>query len=246
MTTKDPIHGADAREPHAPTCGALTRDGDPCRNPPMSGSTRCRMHGGASPQARRKAALRIAQDEAISLGRARGARRDISPAEALLELVAAKAGEVAYWDDAVAQLDPTDRAADSAEVGVLHRVEDQLSAFSAAALRAGADRAIVAAAAQQASWLVPFALSVAELARTRPDLDGRGVVRLAIESNETAPAATAEAIEQAEDRSIEAQVDMVQDAVLRVFQRLDLSEEQWAIAPGLVVEELEAINEASR
>lgn len=29
-------------------CGAKTRSGEPCKNPPVSGSKRCRMHGGKS------------------------------------------------------------------------------------------------------------------------------------------------------------------------------------------------------
>lgn len=29
-------------------CGAKTRAGTPCRNPPMHGKLRCRMHGGKS------------------------------------------------------------------------------------------------------------------------------------------------------------------------------------------------------
>jgi len=28
-------------------CGAKTRSGRPCRNPPVTGKVRCRMHGGA-------------------------------------------------------------------------------------------------------------------------------------------------------------------------------------------------------
>ena len=28
-------------------CGAKTRSGAPCRNPPVTGKKRCRMHGGA-------------------------------------------------------------------------------------------------------------------------------------------------------------------------------------------------------
>lgn len=28
-------------------CGARTRSGQPCRNPPVTGKVRCRMHGGA-------------------------------------------------------------------------------------------------------------------------------------------------------------------------------------------------------
>ena len=34
---------------HNPSCGARTRDGDPCSNPVLNGATRCRMHGGSSP-----------------------------------------------------------------------------------------------------------------------------------------------------------------------------------------------------
>jgi hypothetical protein len=30
------------------TCGATTRMGTPCRLPPVTGKTRCRMHGGAT------------------------------------------------------------------------------------------------------------------------------------------------------------------------------------------------------
>lgn len=37
------------QDPHAPICGAKTRSGKPCTNPPMHGRTRCRMHGGATP-----------------------------------------------------------------------------------------------------------------------------------------------------------------------------------------------------
>ena len=33
-----------------PRCGAKTRDGDPCKNPPVTGATRCRMHGGKTPR----------------------------------------------------------------------------------------------------------------------------------------------------------------------------------------------------
>jgi hypothetical protein len=40
-------------------CHANRRDGDECGNPPMRGQAVCRMHGGASPQARRAAARRM-------------------------------------------------------------------------------------------------------------------------------------------------------------------------------------------
>lgn len=40
-------------------CGAKKRDGTPCRKFPMLGGRRCRLHGGASPQAVAKARERI-------------------------------------------------------------------------------------------------------------------------------------------------------------------------------------------
>ena len=33
-------------------CGAKTRSGEPCKNPPTTGRTRCRMHGGSPAQPR--------------------------------------------------------------------------------------------------------------------------------------------------------------------------------------------------
>jgi hypothetical protein len=40
-------------------CGAKKRDGEPCRRFPLKGTNRCRLHGGASPQAQAKARERI-------------------------------------------------------------------------------------------------------------------------------------------------------------------------------------------
>lgn len=37
------------------TCGAKTRTGHPCKNPPIQGAKRCRMHGSATTKARKAA-----------------------------------------------------------------------------------------------------------------------------------------------------------------------------------------------
>lgn len=37
------------------TCGAKTRTGAPCKNPPIQGAKRCRMHGSATTRARKAA-----------------------------------------------------------------------------------------------------------------------------------------------------------------------------------------------
>jgi hypothetical protein len=42
-------------------CTARRRNGEPCRNAPMLGSSVCRMHGGAAPQVKRAAQMRILQ-----------------------------------------------------------------------------------------------------------------------------------------------------------------------------------------
>ena len=41
-----PMQGIDSLE-EPQTCGAKTRSGAPCRNHPVTGKRRCRMHGGA-------------------------------------------------------------------------------------------------------------------------------------------------------------------------------------------------------
>lgn len=50
-------------------CGAKTRSGGTCKQRLNLGDKRCRFHGGASPQAKRAAALRLAQliDPAITV-----------------------------------------------------------------------------------------------------------------------------------------------------------------------------------
>lgn len=47
------------KDPERVECGAKTSDGDPCKNSPMLGGKRCRMHGGAAPQVKRKAQERL-------------------------------------------------------------------------------------------------------------------------------------------------------------------------------------------
>lgn len=45
-------------------CGAKTRSGGTCRAFVVTGATRCRMHGGSSPQARAKAKTRLVEADA--------------------------------------------------------------------------------------------------------------------------------------------------------------------------------------
>ena len=198
----NPAQGSGEPQSRA-TCGAKTRDGDPCRNPPMSGATRCRMHGGATPRGRAAAERRLAEAEAARHVTAFGARTDITAPEALLELVQSKAAEVAYWDGRVSELGDDERAGmldakveDGFEKGeaklirttqagphvyvvMLHKAQDQLAAYSAAAIRAGVDRAMVEAVTLQAAWLLPLlyeAITAARASAEEPAVIIRGIV----------------------------------------------------------------------
>ena len=198
----NPAQGSGEPQSRA-TCGAKTRDGDPCRNPPMSGATRCRMHGGATPRGRAAAERRLAEAEAVRHVTAFGARTDITAPEALLELVQSKAAEVAYWDGRVAELGDDERAGlllakteqglgpqgpvdtETRQAGphvfvvMLHKAQDQLAAYSAAAIRAGVDRAMVEAVTLQAAWLLPLlyeAITAARANAEEPAVIIRGIV----------------------------------------------------------------------
>lgn len=188
----EPMPGSDSGEAHA-ICGAKTRSGEPCRQRPMLGQRRCRMHGGSSPVALRAAERRIASVEAARRVESWGGRLDVNPAEALLELVQGKAAEVAYWNWRVGELSDGERAgllvaestvgegpqgpvdtvtrkvAPHVFVVLLHKAQDQLASYSAAALRAGVDEALVRLATVQASAVVEFARRAIEEARRRPD-----------------------------------------------------------------------------
>lgn len=72
----------------------------------MTGALVCRMHGGSSPQVRRKAeqrqAVEVVRREAIRLGRS----IDVDPLDAMLEQVREAAANVAALRGAVEHLDP--------------------------------------------------------------------------------------------------------------------------------------------
>ena len=89
-----------------PLCGARTRSGGICQNPPMDGGARCRMHGGASPQAR-AAAERRQQEAALTVAAAKfAAARDVDPAQALLDEIAVTQGWVDWLRARIEDLEP--------------------------------------------------------------------------------------------------------------------------------------------
>lgn len=96
----------------ANTCGAKLKGkqaGKTCANTPNEGATRCWRHGGSSPQAKRAAERRIAEQEAKNIVtkavRTLGLPIDIDPGKALLDEIHWTAGHVAWLREKVQELE---------------------------------------------------------------------------------------------------------------------------------------------
>lgn len=158
---------------HPGCTGHRSSGGQPCKNKPLTGLTVCRYHGGGSAAAQ-AAGRRRAAEQAAAVEAARFVtRRDIHPAEALLELVQWTAGEVDYWRSRINDLDDqelagmlvtrteegddrgettdltTTEVAEHIYVRMLGKASDRLATYAAAALRAGVDERRVRLAEQQ-------------------------------------------------------------------------------------------------
>lgn len=88
------------------TCGAETRSKTPCAKTAgwgtqHAGTGRCKLHGGASPQAELAGIVHLARHEATVMGQP----LDIEPHEAILQCIAIAAGEVRYASDQIAELE---------------------------------------------------------------------------------------------------------------------------------------------
>ena len=162
-----------------PQCTARSKGtGERCKRTAMPGLNVCRYHGGLTPHVKaageRRHAAALAEADALAAVQLWGGRRDVHPAQALLELVQWKAAEVAYWRARVAEVEEQDltwgrtKVEDSDEEGrtvtkeakphialvLLRQAEQDLAAYSSASLKAGVDAAMVQIAQVQAARLL--------------------------------------------------------------------------------------------
>lgn len=108
VAMQQPMHDATV---HA-TCGGKCRDGHLCTNPPMTGRTRCRMHGGASPVGIASATFKHGKYSAYMPDRLLERYHDAVADPALLE----QTHEIALVDSRLADLLTR---VDTGEAGVL-------------------------------------------------------------------------------------------------------------------------------
>lgn len=152
-------------------CKAHRRDGDQCGSFAVKDSTVCRMHGGTSPLAKAGAKRRRQERKAAETARLFAVPADVSPSQALIELVQWTAGEVNYWRAEVQQVADHDPAKLTAgltkivETGdtkqrtvettphiaykMLTGAQDRLERYATAALRAGVEERRVRLAEDQ-------------------------------------------------------------------------------------------------
>lgn len=153
----------------ADQCTATSKQtGQRCKRPPTPGHAVCKIHGSGSPQAKAKAAQRLAEQAARADVARFAARTDLHPAEALLDLVHYQAGVVAYWRSRVDQLEDqalewgttrvkeggddrgtTQEAKPHIAYALLREAQRDLAEYATAALKAGVDERRVALAERQ-------------------------------------------------------------------------------------------------
>jgi len=158
-------------------CKATARTGSPCRNAPITGGSVCRMHGGSAPAVRAAAAARKREDAARRQLAALGEPDAVDPAEALLNLISWKYGEVQWLRAQVKDLPAGDlawglsehkegvgpegpvnldvtKAAPSVWWTLLRQAEDQLAEYATKALRAGIEERRVRLVEKDANLVV--------------------------------------------------------------------------------------------
>lgn len=170
--------------------GTNRKTGQPCGNYPLKGQTVCRYHGGNTPNAKAKApkARQMAEirRELQRLGSPAGVKGD--PAQILLALVREKAAEVGWLRIQVEALEDdtlwrgvtkatteenafggktseTVEARQHIVYTMYHKAQDQLAAYTAAALKAGIEERQVRIAEETAGQFTAI------LSRLRSQLD---------------------------------------------------------------------------
>ena len=119
-------------------CGAKTTNGDPCRNLAGYGTDHlgigaCKFHGGKTKPHRQRAVKLTAQAEMVTLG----APLDIKPHEALLGVLRATAGHVAWLNTEVGRLNGLADDEGATLVRLYSQERDRLTVVAKACLDAG-------------------------------------------------------------------------------------------------------------
>lgn len=181
-------------DPRKCQAASKKRPGEQCGAYPVRGLKVCRAHGGASRKSRAAAARNLEQEKLARVARRLGTpHTDLDPAQALLDLVAAKAGEVEWLKHQVELLEwdgelwwgTTRDSTESSAFGdkhttveearqhivytLLHKAEDQLARYAAETLKAGVDERQVRVAERTGEQFEAVLTSLLTAIQATPD-----------------------------------------------------------------------------
>lgn len=178
MSKHDKFRTGQTAENGRPICGARKKNQEPCGASPKKGYTRCHRHGGAAPNAKRAARRRNSENAAREiLGTIDPNAPREHPVETLLNLIQAKAAEVAWLRNIVKEqteeqlvwgetehehgIGPDgiiDKHTEKAEMNIwwrqLRTAEDQLASWLEKAAKAGVEERSITLAEDTAMQLV--------------------------------------------------------------------------------------------
>lgn len=167
--------------------GHSKRTKKPCGNSPMKGSPVCRMHGGATKQARAKAGERIVEDRAMKAL----AQLDVAPVADPLTALAELAGQAVAFKNAIAEKVNnlrTIRYTDSkgseqlrSELAVFERALDRCERFVTSMVKLGLDERLVRIEEAQADLVltaIEAALDAVEVPADRRSDAKRAAIRI--------------------------------------------------------------------
>ena len=106
-------------------CGGKLRNGKPCGRAagwgtPHPGVGRCKIHGGSTPSQVKHVGMKMAEQLAIKFSH----QIEVTPQEAMLWMVRAKAGEVLYYTQRIEEMEAEGRALFATKVSTLERPLD--------------------------------------------------------------------------------------------------------------------------
>lgn len=182
-------------DPRKCQAASKKRPGEQCGAYPVRGLKVCMAHGGASRKSRAAAARNLEQEKLARVARRLGTPHDnLDPAQALLDLVAAKAGEVEWlrhqvetlehegdlwWGETKvvakdnpelgAQFDRTEEARQHIVYAMLHKAQDQLARYAAETLKAGVDERQVRVAERTGEQFEAVLTSLLTAIQATPD-----------------------------------------------------------------------------
>jgi hypothetical protein len=137
-----------------PLCGAKKKNGEECRafagqGTDHLGTGKCKFHGGATRSHRKRAVQQEAESRMATLG----ASLDVRPDQALMGVLRATAGHVAWLATEVASLEGIDSPEAAGVVSLYGQERDRLARVAKACLDSGISKVEVEVAQEQTKFV---------------------------------------------------------------------------------------------